>query len=595
MAGDQKRRSISLNGALALLTITSIAYLPALAGDFVWDDDLYVAANPHLRSLEGLGRIWFEPGATPQYYPLTFTSFWLEYQIWRGSAVGYHVVNILLHVVNAVLLWRILAGLGVPGAWLAAALFGVHPLHVESVAWITERKNVLSGCFYLASALLYLRFLGIDAGVNASALAQPKAPASSHRRRLYVLSSVLFLFAALSKSVTATLPVVILLACWWARPPVRFRDLIPLAPFLAIGLAAGAFTAYFERRHVGAEGAPWSLSPAEHVLLAGRVFWFYLGKLAWPAELIFIYPRWNIHAGSWPEYLYPATALVLIGALSAGVLFRNRGRGLLLATAVYAASIFPALGFFSVYFMRFSWVADHFCYLASIAPLTLAALTIHRIGRSAGAANTQTKQDDDAKALRSSRRHYGLVSTALIVALTARTFAQSTSYLSAEILWRDTLARNPDAWIAHNNLGLILAADGKLDEAIPHFRKACDLRPDAAQPHSNLGMVLARHGDAKNAIRILTDAVALAPEYFDARYNLATAYLASQRWHDAERAYRAALALRSASADAHYGLAVALKEQGRSADARVELDAALRINPAHRAARAALNSLNAPD
>src|SRR5688572_14772657 len=180
--------------AAALLAMTLIAYAPAFRAGFIWDDPDYVTNNATLRSLDGLRQIWFVPQATPQYYPLVHTSFWIEYQLSGLNPTGYHAVNVLLHAVAAILLWRVLTMLEVPGAWLAAGMFAVHPIHVESVAWVTERKNVLSGVFYLASALMYLRFVG-------AALVSPDSPLNDEQRathvsrlpwRLYVISLALF-------------------------------------------------------------------------------------------------------------------------------------------------------------------------------------------------------------------------------------------------------------------------------------------------------------------------------------------------------------------------------------------------------------------
>jgi hypothetical protein len=255
-----------------------VAYLPATRGDFIWDDDAYVQNNETLRSGDGLRRIWLEIGATDQYYPLVHTTFWLEYRVWQLSPAGYRGVNILLHVVSVVLLWRLLRRLSVPGAWVAAALFGLHPVHVESVAWITERKNVLSGVFYLAAAFLYLR----------SALPTGDRPGDRPPRRgvagegagggvprpVYVASLLLFACALLSKTVTASLPAALLLVLWWKRGRIGWGDARSLLPFFALGVALGSITIWMERHEVGAVGPEWDLSPVERLLIAGRALWF---------------------------------------------------------------------------------------------------------------------------------------------------------------------------------------------------------------------------------------------------------------------------------------------------------------------------------
>ncbi len=247
-------------------------------GGFIWDDDDYVQDNPTLRSLAGLGQIWFQPGATRQYYPLVHTTYWLEYRLWGLDPTGYHVVNVILHALSAVVVWRILSRLQVPGAWAAAALFALHPVHVESVAWITERKNALSGAFYLSAAWAYLRY------------------EAARRPRWYGAALVLFAAALLSKTVTCTLPAALLLVLWWkGQTPMR-RPAVALGPFFVLAVAMSAVTVWMERHSVGAWGPEWDLSLVERGLIAGRALWFYAAKLLVPLDLAFIYLRWAIDA-----------------------------------------------------------------------------------------------------------------------------------------------------------------------------------------------------------------------------------------------------------------------------------------------------------
>jgi len=374
-AGEERSQRTRLAvGALGLIVATLIAYAPALRAGFIWDDDAYVSENQTLRSGDGLRKIWFELGATPQYYPLVFTTFWAEYQIWEARPTGYHLINVLLHALSAVLLWRLLRLLGVPGAWIGAAVFALHPVNVESVAWISERKNVLSGMFYLSSALAYFHFdarlLSTDAG----------------RARIYALSLFLFLCALLSKTVTATLPAALLLVIWWKRGRVRWRDFQRVLPFFVLGMVFGLVTAWTERIHVGATGASWNFGPLDRVLIAGRAVWFYASKLVWPNELTFIYPHWRIDSQIWWQFLFPVAALALLAALW---FLRGRiGRGPLVAALFFGGTLVPALGFFNVYPMRYSFVADHFQYLAGIGLITLAV---------AAGTSAIAKFDDDRK------------------------------------------------------------------------------------------------------------------------------------------------------------------------------------------------------
>jgi protein O-mannosyl-transferase len=281
--------------ALVLAVVTFVAYQPTWHAGFIWDDDTHVTENANLRSLHGLYRIWFEPLADQQYYPLQLTGFWIEYHLWGLRPFGYHAVNILLHVLNALLLWMVLQQLEIPGAWLAAAIFAVHPVQVESVAWVSELKNLLSTTFYLGALLAFIRFRPLTGEERAG------PPSWGY----YALAIALFLCALLSKTVACTLPAVLVLLLWWKRGRVERQDVGVLSPMFLLGITFGLMTAWLEKHHVGASGPEWSLSFLQRCLLAGRALWFYAGKLFWPHNFIFIYPRWEIDPGAWWQYLFP--------------------------------------------------------------------------------------------------------------------------------------------------------------------------------------------------------------------------------------------------------------------------------------------------
>ena len=361
-----KRHTASL--ALLIFLASMIAYLPAMGGGFIWDDNDYVTENPTLRDVAGLREIWLDPSATPQYYPLVHSSFWIEYQLWGLNPTGYHVVNVLIHILNALLLWRVLTRFSVPVAWFAALVFAIHPVHVESVAWITERKNVLSGFFYLSAVLCFLNFDDFT-----------KLHVQEARRRYgwYVAAHVCFIAALFSKTVASTLPAALLVMIWWKRGKITLRNIVALLPMFAIGVFMGLFTVRLEKEQVGAQGIDWELSLIERLLIAGRAIWFYAGKLVWPFELIFTYPRWNIdHNQAW-QYVFPAGVLAVLVGLW---MTRNRiGRGPLAAVCFFCGTLFPALGFFDVYPMIFSFVADHFQYMASIGVIVLVVATANEL------------------------------------------------------------------------------------------------------------------------------------------------------------------------------------------------------------------------
>ena len=554
-------------GIVLIVLAVVVVYIPAMKGGFVWDDDDYVTGNVHLLTLSGLGRIWFQPGATSQYYPLVYTSFWIEHKFWGFDAHGYHVVNVLLHALGAVLLWFVLRRLSVPGAWLAAAVFALHPVEVMSVAWITERKNVLSAVFYFAALLAYLRFDRLDGD----------RPAGRWSWRLYGLALGLFCCALLSKTVTVSLPAVLLLVTWWKRSRVGLREVLPLVPWFVLGAVAGLTTAWMEMYNLagtgaGAVGAEWSLPPLERCLLAGRVLWFYFGKLLWPVGLIFVYPRWQVDAGLWWQFLYLPAALIVLVVLWR--LRRRLGKAPLVAALFFGGTLFPALGFFNVYMMRYSYVSDHWQYLAGIGPITLMAamLTV-----ALGLARTPSHEPGRRPALPGAAA--ALIPGGLLVVLAVLTWRQGRIYQDVETLWRDTLAKNPTAWLAHNNLGSLLNDQGKVDQAMEHFRQALKLDPAAVEAQTSLALALVRQGRLDEAIAGFQKALQLKPGYPGALRGLALVRAAQGRHEEAVEYYSRALRLQSRFAPTHYNLGKSLYKLGRIDEAIAHYNRALELNP----------------
>jgi len=563
--------------ALALIAITAAAYLPAWNGKLIWDDNRHIT-QPALRSWQGLADIWTRVGATQQYYPLVHSFFWIEQKLWGDSVLGYHLVNILLHSLGAVVLLQILRRLKIPGAWLAAALFALHPVQVESVAWISELKNTLSGLFFFCSILTYLNF-------------------DERRNRLaYISSLALFILGLLCKTAIAPLPAIIAVVLWWKRGRVRPReDLAPLLPFFVIGVGAGLFTAWLERIFIGAQGTAFQLSILQRCLIAGRDFWFYLFKLAWPTKLTFIYPRWHISGTVWWQYLFPA-ALILLLAIAWKL--RRKFRGPLAATLLFLGLLSPALGFINVFPFIYSFVADHFQYLACIAPLTLFA---------AGLTMALDSIAPTKGVLRPA------ISIAPILILGLLTWRQSHVYRDIETLWRTTIARNPDCWMAYSNLGSFLSERGGIDEAIRDFRKALELRPDQSKDHNNLGKALLQTGRMSEAMEEFQTALRISPDDPDTENNIGAAYLqegdvdeaishlrkAVQKWpfhadayinlgnaflqkrdiDSAIEAYSTTLGLQFDHAESHYSIANAFRQKGQLDDAILHYHLALELRP----------------
>ena len=491
-------------GCLLVAAVAFLAYWPCLGGDFIWDDDAWTTNLAALfKSVSGLGAIWSWPTRLQQYYPLTATTFWIDYQLWGFWTVPYHVENVLLHLLAAYLFWKLLKRLEVRGAGLAAVILALHPLMVESVAWITERKNVLSLALFLGGLLAYGRFANLwgaaqapgrpwfRGGDSCGAGEEPPSPAGgpsgacadrlwvSRRWGAWAWALLLFLAAYLTKATTFAFPAVVLLLCWWKRGRLRWReDLLPTLPFFAASFGLGLMTSWLERYHLGARGPEWQIPLPEQCVIAGHALWFYVGKLLCPADHCFIYPRWPVQDGSPLRWLWPATAVGVVVWL--WLLRRRIGRGPLTAALFFVGTLFPLLGFFNGAFMRYSFVSDHWAYLPSLGLIALAASLLARWAE---------------------RRRllvYGLGGV-MLAASVALIFLQSAVYSDAETLYRATLAKNPRADMAHNNLGLVLFKAGQSEEAIWHFQQAVDIRPSSAHAHNNLANALRFMGRTREA------------------------------------------------------------------------------------------------
>lgn len=533
--------------AAGLCLATVIAYWPALNGSLVWDDDGHLT-KAAMQSVHGLWRIWFDLGATQQYYPLLHSLFWVQHRLWGDAFLGYHLTSVGLHAISALLVVAIVRRLELKGAWLAGFLFALHPVCVESVAWIAEEKNTLAAFFALAAVLAYLRF------------------DRTREMSRYILASALFVLALLSKTVVAPVSAAILVALWWKRGRLEWRrDVLPMVPWLAIGAAAGLFTAWVEKTYIGAQGVDFALTPVERVLIAGRAMWFYAWKMVWPASLIFTYPHWNIHVGEWRLYLAPAGVVgVAIGLL----LLARRERGPLAAFLIFTAMLFPALGFLNVYPFRYSFVADHFQYLASLGILIPAAFLLTML---------------QERATESKRAAAGAFPVLLLIVLGVLSWRQAATYADAETLYRDVLAKNPDSWMTHNGLGNVLFQQGRIPDSIAEYDAALRLRPNIPEPHGSRGVALLRSDPPRTmeAIGEFDAALRINPKWAEARVNLGNALLhVPGAVPDSIAQYETALLLKPDLAEAHNGLGNALAQTpGRLADAVAQYEAALRTNP----------------
>ena len=540
---EMARRIFSSRGralifAVVLTALTIFAYRPAWHGGFLWDDDDYIIKNELLTASDGWQRIWFSLDSPSQYFPLTYSTFRIEHALWGLNTTGYHWINLLLHVGNALLIWAVLARLKVPGSWLAAAIFALHPVQVESVAWITERKNVLMGFFFLLTLVAWIVF--VDERTRC-------------RWLVYCLALVCYVLALSAKATACTLPAALFLILWLQKRSITMRRLIQIVPFVVLGIGMGLLTIWWERYHQGTNRGLFTfLGPTERILVASRAVWFYLSKIFWPSNLTFIYPKWNISPTNFIDYIWLLAGL----AACVAIYFSRRyfGRSVEVAAAFFVATLTPVLGFIMLFTFRYTFVADHYQYLACIGPIALA---------SAGIVNLSDKF---------AQYRAVIVSVALLVVagLGMLTWRQAATYTDIETLWRTTLARNPGCWMAHTNLGLVLLQQGKLDDGIAHYRSALQMQPDSWDAEYNLGTALVRKGQVDEAIQHCERAVAMRPTDPDAQVSLGDALLRKGRIDDAIEHYQKAMMAHSDHFLARYGLCQALLEKG-------ELDGAIQV------------------
>jgi protein O-mannosyl-transferase len=536
-------------GALMIGAIL-FSYQKVWYAGFIWDDDLHLTKNPCIVGPLGFKGIWTTVAA--MYYPLVSTNFWVQHALWGLNPLPYHLVNVAMHAACAILLWQVLLRLQIKGAWLGAAIWALHPVQVESVAWITELKNTQSCLFYLLSILFFLRWRG-----------DTKSTQDRHRTwSNYFISLLCALAAILSKSSTVMLPVVLGFCWWWMDGEWRWRNATKLIPFLCISLLAAAWTIWEQKFHAGALGVTWTQSWPERLIIAGRAIWFYLAKLVWPHPLIFIYPRWQVDASQ------PLACLPTIAA-AAGLIalwWKRNGplRPVFFAAAYFVISLFPVLGFFDVYFFRYSFVGDHLQYLASISPLVL-------VGSSIAAASDFL----DPK-----RHRWRMAAPAAsLLILAALSWRQAAIYRDQETLWSKTLASEPNSWVAKNNLGVVLLERERFDEALAYFQQALEGNPNNAEVYNNIGDTLLQMGRINESFAPLQSALELDPNRPDARSNLGIALLRAGRLEEAIGELKAVLNVQPDYVFALNHLGAALLLKGRADESLAYLQKALGLDP----------------
>ncbi len=541
--------------ALFIFILAIIVYSPAMQAGFIWDDDQLLTANPVMQDPWGLLKLWFAP-STADYFPLTSSTLWLEYRLWGLSGPGYHVTNIILHAFNSVSLMFVLQRLRLPGAWLTAALFAVHPVNAESVAWISERKNTLSMVFYLYSILAFINF------------------EERKGERYYIYSLLLFFAALTSKTSVVTLPFILLLLAWWRRGEITADDFRRSAPFFGIAFLLGIVTIYFQDwRAIGTEVIPIG-GFFSRLAGAGMAVWFYLGKIIWPFNLIEIYPTWHIDPPQAWQFL-PGIGL----AITFYVLWLARnswGRAPLFALSYFVITLGPVLGFLTMSYMRLTLVADHFQYVPMIGILALAG---------AGAALLWERMNPQLKPVAACACVF------MLGGLSWMTWDRAEVHQSEESLWRDTLEKNPDTWQGHNHYGAVLFTRGNSEEAMKHFQRAEELKPENPEVHNNVALGWATRGKLELAIPEYREAVRIKPDNIPIRRNLANALASAHRFDESADQYAELVKMAPTDVDIRFAYANMLYNAGRISEAITALQELLRLSPNNAPARQNLEVL----
>jgi tetratricopeptide (TPR) repeat protein len=528
--------------AAAILAIAILAYIPAMQGGFLWDDYSFLKDNWLTQAPDGLQRFWFTTQAE-DYFPLTSSTLWVEWRLWGDHAAGYHVTNVLLHAVAAVLVWRVLRRLEFPGAWLAGVLFAVHPVAVASAAWITERKNTLPMVLYLLSLLAWLRY------------------DERGKRGAYAFSILLFLLALLAKTSVVTMPAVLLLCAWWRRRTIARKDVLRSLPFFALALALGLVTIWFQQHNVIRQDIVRPEGWASRVAAMGWIIWFYLFKALVPMGLCAVYPRWDVNA--WSPVACLPLALVALGLVLLWARRKSWGRAPLFATGYFVLMLLPVLGFAKMSFMKFSFVADHLQYAALIGVVAFAAAMLARAAAAAGWPG----------------RAGTFAAAGCVVALAVLTWNRARLYANGERLWRDDIAKQPGSWLAWNNLGDLCFRAGRRDEALDCFKRSLALNPKYPITWHNLGRLTALLGDSDEAMFDYSRAIDLKPDFASAYNGRGNVLYHAGKYGPALKDYDKAIELNPHYADAYNNRGNLRVGQGQCADAIRDFDEAIRLNP----------------
>jgi protein O-mannosyl-transferase len=589
--GAEPRRFPAWLAATMIVVAVFWVYAPVLHGDWLWDDDWYITNQPLLRTAAGLWKFWFQPGSWIEYYPLEETLLWVEWHLWGTDTLGYHLVTTALHAANALLVWRLLARLGLRKAWLGGLIFAVHPAAVDSVAWIVETKNTLS---LLPCLLTMIAWVDYE---------------ETRRRRDYACALAFFLAAMLCKIEVAPLPVVLLLYAWWKRGRLGWRDIAPTLPFFGIALilfvVCQVSNAIYARHPAYPPEVVPHLAPLARFVLAGESLTVFFTHLVWPVGLLPVYPQWTVDPST--ALAYPPWLAIAVGAAALWWRRRSWGRTALLGMGVFVLFLAPFLGFLEPSYMSFTWIMDHFLYFALIGPIGLVVAAVESI-------------ENRLPASRRIAVTAGITLVVGLLALTARGYAAAFS--DEATLWGYTVDHNPGNWLARDNYAKALLLDYHPDKAEEQFRVALLLHPGRAQTHLNLGralvamdrvpeglaeydtalaldpsdpeiynqkgVALLQAGRKEEALAQLEKAIELRPRYAIALDNLGIALALSGRLDEAVTRFNASIQINPDDPMSHVNLGRALRQLGRSADADAQFRLALQLDPGNAAAKAEL-------
>ena len=559
---EHRRRVVAtLIGATVIVAAGLALYAPTLHGEWMMDDDVLVTNNFAVKSGSWghMAMLWLDPDGV-DYFPLTYTAFWALWPLFELDTTGYHAVTILLHVISGLLLWWLLARMKIPGAWAAALVFTIHPVCVESVAWIAELKNTLSLPLFLASCIAWV--------------AQDDAGEGRRQKCLYAFSLTFFLLAMLAKPSMVAMPIVTLVYAWWKRGRLDARDVVHAVPFFLVSIVLGLVTIFFQHgRAIGGEPLPIG-GLDSRLALAGLTIFFYLATIVWPVNLLPVYPVWPIVPPAlWQFLAWPA----IVGA--GWWMWQRRttwGRHAIFAFGFFLLMIAPVLGLIDISYMRLTWVADHFLYVPMIGPIVLIV----------AAAATWLE------CLAPRQRAAGIAAGGIVAAaLAANTFLYAHEWVNEDRLWAYTLARNNDAWIAHLRLGVRKMDRGDIDEAIDHFRNASRLRPELAETKNNLGAALIKKERYDEAIVVLEEALLVAKPLEGTRRSLAEAYCKTGRFAEARDLVAELLKQDPTSLSLLTTNAIALFGLGEEQKGIEEIGRALALDPEYEPALQALEEM----